>query len=313
MKPENKVEIPQYDYFYGEETLQFTFYRIPKQLIRLPEFKHLSNDAKLLYGLFLDRSCLSATNHWISDDNRVYIIYTLENIMDDMCIGRAKAVKLLKELSEAGLVEKKRQGLGLPSLLFLKSCFKPLKFSNDTSGSMENELLEVSKRNFKEFSEGTSGSMQEKLLEVSNSNSNNTNPNNLNDNNTYLSYQKTLPMEKIDAYVKLIAENISYSADRFHDEEDQQTFTTLYHVMCDVVLSDKETIRVNATDFPSQIVKSVFFKLTFEHIQYVMESLKRTTTRVRNMRNYLISSLYNSYLTLEQYYQQEFRHDNQNP
>lgn len=71
----------QYDYFYGAQAEQFSFYRIPKALFTDTQFKDLSTDAKVLYGILLDRMSLSLKNHWLDEQNRVYIIFTLEEII----------------------------------------------------------------------------------------------------------------------------------------------------------------------------------------------------------------------------------------
>ena len=60
------------EYFYGDEAEQFIYFRIPRQLITDPRFKHLSTDAKLLYGMLLDRMSLSVKNGWYDEDGRVY-------------------------------------------------------------------------------------------------------------------------------------------------------------------------------------------------------------------------------------------------
>ena len=103
----------QFKYFYGKESELFTFYRIPKELITNPRFKSLSNDAKLLYGLMLDRMALSAKNKWFDKYNRVYIYFSVVDVMEQLNIGRNKAIKLFKELDDEsgiGLIEKKQQG-----------------------------------------------------------------------------------------------------------------------------------------------------------------------------------------------------------
>lgn len=64
-----------FDYYYGIEAEQFSFYRVPRLLIKDERFKGLSNDAKLLYGLMLDRMSLSMKNGWLNDENRAYIIF----------------------------------------------------------------------------------------------------------------------------------------------------------------------------------------------------------------------------------------------
>ena len=88
-----------FDYFYGGESEQFSFYRIPRQLIVGPEFRHVSTDAKLLYGLMLDRMGLSARNGWYDEENRVFIYYPLDEIREALNCGNDKAVKLLAELA----------------------------------------------------------------------------------------------------------------------------------------------------------------------------------------------------------------------
>ena len=82
------------DYFYGTEAEQYTFYRIPKVLFTDPGFRRMTADAKILYGLMLDRMGLSIRNGWLDEQNRVFIYFTLEEAMDAMCCGHNKAVSL---------------------------------------------------------------------------------------------------------------------------------------------------------------------------------------------------------------------------
>ena len=111
------------DYFYGDESQQFTYFRIPRLLITSPRFKNLSVEAKLLYGMMLDRMSLSVKNEWYDEDGRVYIYFTVEEICEDMNCGRDKAMKLLGELDTrkgAGLIERVKQGQGKPTKLYVK-------------------------------------------------------------------------------------------------------------------------------------------------------------------------------------------------
>ena len=87
-----------FDYYYGIEAEQFSFYRVPRLLIKDERFKGLSSDAKLLYGLMLDRMALSMKNGWFDEENRVYIYYTQEDIMDDLGCAREKSTKVIAEL-----------------------------------------------------------------------------------------------------------------------------------------------------------------------------------------------------------------------
>lgn len=89
-----------FKYFYGTEADQFSFYRIPKALFTNECFKDLSSDAKILYGLMLDRMSLSIKNQWFDEENRAYIYFSIEDIMELLNCGRNKAVKSLQELDD---------------------------------------------------------------------------------------------------------------------------------------------------------------------------------------------------------------------
>lgn len=112
----------QYEYFYGAQAEQFSFYRIPKALFTEPNFRELSTDAKVLYGILLDRMSLSLKNQWLDAQNKVYIIFTVEEIMDALNCANQKATRLMVQLEkQAGLIERKRQGLGRPNLIYVKN------------------------------------------------------------------------------------------------------------------------------------------------------------------------------------------------
>ena len=116
----------QLDYFYGEESDQFTFYRIPKVLFTAKEFNGISTDAKALYGILLDRMNLSAKNEWFDEKGRVYIICTINEIKSSLGCADQKAVKLLNELEyDVGLIARKRQGMGKPNVIYVKNIIYP--------------------------------------------------------------------------------------------------------------------------------------------------------------------------------------------
>ena len=110
----------QFEYYHSKESGQFTFYRIPKALFTDPTFHGLSTDAKLLYGLMLDRIGLSVRSGWVDEQDRVYIYFSLAEVMDQLQCGHNKAVRLLKELDkDVGLIRRKRQGLGKPDRIYV--------------------------------------------------------------------------------------------------------------------------------------------------------------------------------------------------
>ena len=118
------------DYFYGQAGELFSFYRIPKALFQEQRFQNLSTDAKTLYGILLDRMSLSVKNGWLDERNRVFIIFTIEDVKRALCCADNKATKLLRELERFGLIERKRRGLGKPSLVYVKN------FSAESSKSI---------------------------------------------------------------------------------------------------------------------------------------------------------------------------------
>mgnify|MGYP000384101854 CR=1 FL=1 len=107
-------------YFYGKGANQYSFIRIPKLLLTDKSFASLSIMAKMLYGLLLDRMGMAIKNKWVDKENRVYVIYPIAEIQQDMGISRKKAMDMLSELEDKGLVEKQIRGSGLPSLIYIK-------------------------------------------------------------------------------------------------------------------------------------------------------------------------------------------------
>ena len=373
----------QFDYYRGMEAEQYTFYRIPKVLFTAECFKALSCEAKVLYGLLLDRMSLSIKNRWFDEEDRVYIIFTVEDVMELLNCSRQKAIKNLAELDSEkgiGLIEKKRLGLGKPNVIYVKNFIikespeqeekepenagNTQKYENHTSRSMENELPEVPKSYFKEYENQTSGSMKNRLLEVPESNfkkcenhtsksmenrllevpksySNNTDINNtdlsdtefsnteysktdLNDTEpgvsviypnpiqSNLSISGTAPdvMEEMDAYRDIIREHISYECfqdGRYHRREDVDE---LVELMVEVMmLPDNGTVRIAGVEKPVAVVKNRFMKLEHGHIEYILTCLGANTTKVGNIKAYLLTTLYNAPLTISNYYTAEVNHN----
>ena len=144
----------KYPYFRGLEADRYSFYRVPKALIKVDLFEKMSGDAKLLYAVLLDRMNLSLKNGWQDENGNAYIICTIDEIMDSIRCARQKAVKLLDELEhEYQLIERRRQGLGKPNLLYVKDLYAGLsesnywKYENQTSGGLKSELPGVWKSN----------------------------------------------------------------------------------------------------------------------------------------------------------------------
>ena len=350
----------QFDYYRGMEAEQYTFYRIPKVLFTAECFKSLSCEAKVLYGLLLDRMSLSIKNRWFDEEDRVYIIFTVEDVMELLNCSRQKAIKNLAELDSEkgiGLIEKKRLGLGRPNVIYVKNfiikegpeheekepenAVNAQKYENHTSRSMENELQEVPKSYFKEYENQTSGSMKNRLQEVPKSYSNDTDINktdlsdtefseteysktdfndtessvsaihpNLIQSNLSISCTEPDVMGEMDAYRDIIREHISYECfqdGRYHRREDVDE---LVELMVEVMmLPDNGTVRVAGVEKPAALVKNRFMKLNHEHIEYILTCLQSNTTKVGNIKAYLLTTLYNAPMTISNYYTAEVNHD----
>ena len=111
-------------YFYGTQAEQFSFIRIPKELVVGEAFSSLSIQAKILYGMLLDRMGMSSKNKWLDEENKVYIVYSLDEIQADMNVSKHKAVDCLAELEDVGLIVKKKRGKGLPNQIYVKNFAK---------------------------------------------------------------------------------------------------------------------------------------------------------------------------------------------
>ena len=382
-----------FDYYYGVQAEQFAFYRIPRLLIKDPHFKGLSSDAKLLYGLMLDRMTLSMRNHWLDDENRAYIIYSINNVMEDLSCSKPTCIKIMKELDSFGLIERKRKGLGKPDVIYVKNFavleesqeqeessdvadtfeenesvvsnenitsegkqdelpeVKDFNFNNEAYGlemvetgeifkekeqispnvgvnsgiSKKSELPEVKDFNFWNEKTLTSGGKESLPLEVKNlaPNYNNNNYNNQSYNYINQSYQSNLSSQadqackdeidtigNTDAYIKQIKKNLDYDFYMTNDVAymDKDLLKELFVIICDVVCTKSETIKISGYVYSCNYVRSKFLRLTSNHVMYVMDCIKNTTTKITNIKAYLLVALFNAPSTIDHYYQQEVRH-----
>ena len=384
----------KFDYYYGVQSEQFSFYRIPRLLIKDQHFKGLSSDAKLLYGLMLDRMALSMKNHWLDNENRAYIIYSISNVMEDINCSKPTCVKIMKELDSFGLIERKRKGLGKPDIIYVKNFavledsqeqdeessdfadtfeenkpvmsnenitsegkqdelpeVKDFNFNNEAYGlemveteeifkekeqispnvgvnsgiSKKSELPEVKDFNFWNEKTLTSGGKESLPLEVKNlaPNYNNNNYNNQSYNYINQSYQSNLSSQadqacndeidtigNTDAYIQQIKKNLDYDFYMTNDVAymDKDLLKEWFVIICDVVCTKSETIKISGYVYSCDYVRSKFLRLTSNHVMYVMDCIKNTTTKIANIKAYLLVALFNAPSTIDHYYQQEVRH-----
>ena len=275
-----------FDYFYEEQSESYSFYRIPKMLFTEEIFEALSTDAKVLYGLLLDRISLSRDNGWMDDAGRVYVYYTIKSVKKSMRCANTKACGLLRELNEFGLIERKKQGLGKPTIIYVK----------DFTRFRKAELLDSEKQNSVILHTGTLDNRKSETnkTEKNNTESNKTNPilsgadKDMDERASYRNYLNSqLDME-------IMYERYPY---------DRETLDAIMDLMLDVVCSKRRTIRIAGDDKPVNVVKSQFLKINSMHLEYVMDCMKKNPAKVRNIKQYLLAAIYNAPLTMQSYYQ----------
>ena len=313
-----------FDYYYGMlQADQYSFYRIPKVLFVCQYFKTLSCEAKILYGLLLDRMSLSVKNRWFDSENRVYIIFTIEEVMESLSCSRQKAVKTMAELDTdkgIGLVEKKRLGMGKANILYVKNFIVQdnlnvtniLKYENQTSKSIKNGIQEVQKTNFQNYENHISRSAKNRLLEVPKIDSNYTDFSNTEFNytesNQILSERpEGKKIDAMEAYREVIHDNIGYEA--ICSMYSKEIIDEIVGLILEIVSSKKRTFRISGDDVDANIVKERFMKLGYAHMQYVCECLAKNKNEVRNIKQYLLVTLYNAQVTMNHYYQNAVNHD----
>ena len=291
-----------YDYFYGQQSEQFSFYRIPKILFSQDKFWNVSTDAKLLYGILLDRMNLSARNGWLDEAGRVYIIFTIEEIKESLGCAEKKAVKLLDELEKkAELIERKRQGLGKPNLIYVKNFISGsverqfLNCQNDNSATFQNTIQDLSK------AQGNNTDIKNTDLSDTNSIFPSGNCGKENGNDEYQQYYQYFYEQLGMEYLK---KDYPYDVDRLEN---------ILELVVETVCSKRQIIRIGGDDRPVEVVKSRFMKLDSEHIRYVLDCFKENTTKIRNIRQYMLASLYNAPTTIGSYFDALVRHDMAQP
>ena len=310
-----------FEYFFGDESSQFSFFRIPRQLITNPQFKRVSTDAKLLYGMLLDRMGLSARNGWYDEQGRVYIYYTVDEIQEDMGCGHDKALKMLSELDTkkgVGLIERIKQGQGKPTKIFVKrfttraippqpeQAPAPVPPSPPCSRGADFDFPDSQTSDFP-----TSRVRESRGADIGKADAS---YNNI--NQTDFSYPdpsippSPVPLrEMMDRYE--CREEIMAQIDYAHQKQQYpyDDVESLLELMVDVVSSTAPTMRIGGDTLPTETVKVRFRQLDDSHIEYIMDSLKNTTTKIHNIRAYLLTALYNAPVTIGPYYSAAVRHD----
>ena len=309
----------EFDYYYGVEAEQFTFVRVPKVVFTDKEhFGSLSNDARILYGFLLERMSLSRKNNLIDARNRVYIIFPIDEIAEIMGVCHEKALNILKELDEQngiGLVKKKRRGLGLPSILYVKNFI----INDGVEAVPEKPSNHSEPQERLDNNAPTSRSRENRFQEVGKTDSNNTDK-----NNTEMSYtdiqsinqsvadlQNFSPgaapsvenaglIDGIDrnAVEEAVKKQIDYDClMSFKDDAVVKMVEEIKDLIVDVLCGER-TVISEGKRVSEETAKAAYRKITFEHVQYVLHSLLNYPDKISRIDRFLTVSLFNSVYTL---------------
>ena len=335
----------KFNYYYGSEADQFSFIRIPKIMLIDKVFQTLSMAAKVLYGVLLDRMSLSMKNGWLDEEKRVYIIYQIGEIQEDLGFTKKKAMDLLAELEEFGLLEKKRRGHGLPNILYVKSFMTEKETRGTETGTSEaeqegdrspengtSESETFDSIGFRSAEICTQEVPKSELLEVPESAPLRSKTN---INNTYRSKTESNPIvstgeekpvrqdairneekrstdtpaARAKIYEQIIRENICYDDLLVVHAEDRELIDGITDLILETVVGTRDEILIASSRYPAEVVRSRFLKLNYFHIEYVLHCLRQNTTKVKNIRKYLLATLFNAPSTMDGYYQAEVNHD----
>ena len=407
----------EFNYYYGSQADQFSFIRIPRVMLTEKTFSSLSLHAKVLYGVLLDRMTLSRKNGWFDEENRVYIIYQIGEIQEDLGFTKKKAMDLLAELQDFGLLERKRRGHGLPNILYVKNFMTEAEnreitkdvvqdsrgYENSTFGqehddprSAKPDTSETEEADSRSNRDETSGSdssdsrsvesdaaEQEQcysrnaetcasapkpadsrsaetcasapkpadsrsaenctsapkptnsrsavfgtpevpksaLLEVPKSaplksyTDKNYTYRDMFSSNLITSFSvdemrsDENPVSEEEAYEQVIRENIRYDDLQAAHPEDRKLIDGIAALILETVLAQGDSIVIASNRFPASVVKSRFLKLNYSHIEYVLSCLRKNSTKVTNIRKYLLAVLFNAPSTMDGYYRAEVNHD----
>lgn len=359
----------KFDYYYGSQADQFNFIRIPKAMLTDKTFESLSLQSKMLYGILLDRMGLSMKNSWFDSENKVYIIYQIAEIQEDLGFTKKKAIEYLSELESFGLVEKKRRGLGLPSILYVKSflikkdCSRTDLQETETSRSTKKDTFEKKelaafekdnesmvgkttekapvkqKRQTRSVNLGTSRSVDfdtprgadfdtsrgvdVTLQEVpvltpliNNTKEKDIEENNIKTNHIISDQGKSVSkgydcdlIREMDIYEEIIKENICFEDLLVAYPYERETIEGIMQLILETVLNKNESMVIASNTYPVALVKSKFLKLNYSHIEYVMDCFKNNTSKVKNIKKYLLAALFNAPSTMDSFYRAEVNHD----
>lgn len=248
----------------SNETLEHKYYQIPQELFVNEKYKHkLNSDSKILYAFLLDRLSLSQKNHWIDEDNNVYLIFTREEVQEKLNLSDKTVTKSFKILMEVNLVQEKRQGLGKPNLIYV----------GKINHSDSENLRFLTRKNYDSGIEESTTLDSENLRGI---NTNNIKTNIINTDSIN---------PKSDEELLLIKEKCNLN--EFTKEERtilEDVIDNLYYI---------DNLKVGNITVNHSKILDKFKLITKDNLVQLLDILKNTPN-IQNAKNYLMICLYNN-------------------
>lgn len=324
-------------YYYGEDVLSKSFLILPKELVFTESLAKMSAKSKILYCVLRERLILSARNNWKDENGRIYLIYSIEKMAQDLFYSRATIMRMMDELENLGLIERRKQGLGKPNLVYLCNSETIAELlsgadieieewgQRDIEHQLTCQICNPEHTDIEEVTETVEIQEESAVLDVTcqicnfqkyqDCNSNNTE---YKKNNRYkhLSIMYTVNHSRVqdrwmdrDCVEAFFRKKWEYDV-LLQDGADADLLSVLLAVAVDTCSRRSTTIhRFGRREYTTAELRAQFSKLTMSHIQYVLYSLGQTTTRIHNIRAYLLTSLYNAPDTMTFYYSRKVYED----
>lgn len=297
------------------------YLKLPKALLTEPRYRRLSDGAKLFYGMLLDRLELSVKNGWEDEAGRSYIYFTVESAAAQLCCGRDKVTGLFRALEEAGLIRRRRQGLGRPNRIYVlepREERAAAEVPADAAPAAETPASDAGNPDMETPENSAAESGETRRPEAEEPGGNQTEEKETDYNKT----EQNHPDPTEDAVVvdwtgeDYRARFRNYFQWRFEWEylleakpQDRERLEEILELLVDTVCTARTSFTFGGEKRPASVVKSRLLDLDRWHVEYVLETMGKGESPIRNVRNYLLTALYNAPLTMENYYRTKVEQD----
>ena len=261
------------DYYKNNEILGNSYYQIPQELFINKLYKEkLNSDSKILYAFLLDRLSLSQKNHWFDELNRVYLIFTREEVQDKLCLSEKTVTKAFKQLTDTNLIAEKRQGLGKPNLIYV--------------GKIQHEeiITNIEQKNLQVLNSKNYGSREVKntILDVEKFPT--INPNNI---KTNITNTNSINPQNNNVCISLNVVKEKCQLNDFSKEEQ----TMLEDVIERLYYAD--TLKVGSVIITNSKILSKLALINKNNLIQLL-NITKSSNNIKNITNYLMICLYNN-------------------